>query len=92
MKVISHAISKTLLYHCKNFEKPRVLLLGPIGLSAANKAETTLHSGLAVKPGPTLLRLNDKSKAAVIFTLSEVRFLIIDDLFMVKSDLWTDID
>ena len=92
MKVISHAISKTLLYHCKNFEKPRVLLLGPIGLSAANKAETTLHSGLAVKPGPTLLRLNDKSKAAVIFTLSEVRLLIIDDLFMVKSDLWTDID
>ena len=29
--------SKTLLYHCKDPEKPGVLLLGPIGISAANK-------------------------------------------------------
>ena len=29
--------SKTLLYHCKDPEKPGVLLFGPIGISAANK-------------------------------------------------------
>ena len=29
IKVINNVISKTLLYHCKDPEKPRVLLLGP---------------------------------------------------------------
>ena len=51
VKVIYNAISKTLLYHCKDTEKPKVLLLGPTGISAVNIGGTTIHSGLAIKPG-----------------------------------------
>ena len=36
--------------------------------------------------------MNDKSKAASRNWLSEVKLLIIDELSMVSSDLWTDID
>ena len=39
VKVIFNATSKTLLYHCKDPEKPRVLLLDPTGISAVNKVE-----------------------------------------------------
>ena len=58
VKVIYNAISKILLYHCKYPEKPRVLLLGPIGISAVNIGRTTINSGLAIKTGTHLLGLN----------------------------------
>ena len=90
MKVIYNAISKTLLYHYP--ERPRVLLLGPTGMSAVNVCGTTIHSGLGIKPGIKLLGLNNKSKAALRNKLSEVKFLIIDELSMVSSDLWIDIN
>ena len=51
VKVIYNAISKTLLYHCKDPEKPRVLLLGPTGISVVDIDGTTIHSGLAITPG-----------------------------------------
>ena len=92
MKGIYSAISKTLFYHCKDPEKLRVLLLGPTGISAANIGGTTIHSGLGIKPRIKLLGLNDKSKAALRNRLSEVKFLIVDELSMVSSHLWTDID
>ena len=93
MKVIYNAISKTLLYHCKDTDKPRVLLLRSPGISAVNIAGTTFHSGLAIKPGTKLLGLNEKSKKAALRNkLSVVKLLIIGELSMVSSDLWTDID
>ena len=45
MKVINNAISKTLLYRCKDPEKPRVLFLGPTGISV-NIGGTIIHAGL----------------------------------------------
>ena len=92
VKVIYNAISKTLLYHCKDPEKLKVLLLGPTGISAVNIAGTSIHSGLAIKLGTKLLGLNDKSKADLRNRLSDVELLIIDKLSMVSSDLWADID
>ena len=93
VKVIYNAISKILLYHCKYPEKPRVLLLGPTGISALNIGGTTIHSGLAIKPGTKkLFCLNDTSKATLRNRLSEEKLLILDELSMVSSDLWTDID
>ena len=87
VKVIYNAISKTLLCHCKDLENPRVLLLGPTGISAINIGGTTNHYGLGIKPGIKILGLNDKSKAAVRNRLSEVKFLIIDEFSVVSSDL-----
>ena len=91
VKMIYNAISKTLLYYCKDPEKPRVLLLGSTGISAVNMGGTTIHLGLGIKPGIRLLELNDKFKAALRNKLSEVKFLIIDELSIVSSDLWVDI-
>ena len=47
VKKVYSAISKTLLYHCKDPEKPRVLLLGPTGMSVVNIVGTTIHYQLA---------------------------------------------
>ena len=55
-------MSKTLLYHCKDPDKPRVLLLGR---SAVNIGGTTIHAGFGIKPGAKLLGLKWKSKAAL---------------------------
>ena len=83
---------KNMLYHCQNPGKPRVVLVAPTGISAVNIGGITINSGLAIKPGTKLLVLNDKSKAALRNRLSEVKLLIIDELSMVSSDLWIDID
>ena len=72
-KVIYNVISKTLLHHYKNPEKPRVLLLGPTGISAANIGKATIHSDLRTKPGTKLLSLHDKSEA--FFKKSVVRWI-----------------
>ena len=52
-------MSKELLYQSKEPGKPRVLLFGPTGISAVNIGETTIHSGLGIKPGVKLLGLSD---------------------------------
>ena len=57
-----------------------------------NINRTTIHSGLGIKPGTKLLGSNDKSKVDLRNRLSEVKLLIIDELSMVTSDLWTDND
>ena len=74
VKVTYNTIWKTLLYHCKDPEKPKVLLLGSSGKAASIIGETTIHFGLANKPGIKLLALNDKYKAALKSKLSEVKF------------------
>ena len=87
VKAIYGVISKTLLYHCQEPEKPRVFLLGPTGTSAENIGGTTIHSGLAIKLGTKLLGLNNKSKVALRNTVSEVKLLIIDELSMDRYGL-----
>ena len=73
-------------------DKPRVLSRGPTGISVVNIGGTTIHSGLEIKPGTKLLGLNDKSETALRNRLSGMKLLIIDELSMVSSDLWTDIE
>ena len=63
-----------MLYHCKDPEKRRVILLGPTGIAAENLGGATIRSGLGIKPGTKLLDLNDKSKAALRNKLSEMKF------------------
>ena len=72
------AISKTLLYHCKDPEKSRVLLVGSTGISTVNIGGTTIYSGLGIKLGTKLLGLNEKSKAVLRNRLLEAKLLIRD--------------
>ena len=88
IKTIYQDVSKELLYHAKDPEKPRVLLLDPTGISAVNIGGTTIHSDLGINPGPKCLGLSDKMKASLRNTLSEVRMVLIDELSVVSSDLF----
>ena len=94
VKIIYNAISKSTFYRCKAPEKPkpRVRLLGPTGTLAVNIVGTTIHTGLGIKSRTKLLGLNGKSKAALRNGLSEAKFLIIEELYMVSSRLWKYID
>ena len=73
--------SKTLHYHCKEPEKPRVLLLGPKGISALNIGGITFNSRLGIKPGTKSHGLNDKSEAALRNRLSELKLLLMDEIY-----------
>ena len=46
--MMSMMLKYTTPYHCKDPEKPRVLLLGPTGISAVNIGRTTTYS--EIKP------------------------------------------
>ena len=48
---------------------------------------TTIHFGIGIKPGTTLLGLNNKSKAVLRNKLSEVKFFVKYELSMVLIDL-----
>ena len=96
MKVIYNVISKHCFIIVRTLRNQEFFQLqgyqGLTGISTVNIGGTTIHSGLAIKPGTKLLGLNNKSKAVLINRLSEVKVLIIDELSMVSSGLWTDID
>ena len=92
VKTIYQVVSKELLYHSKEPDKPRVLLLGPIGISAVNIGGTTIHSGLGIKPGGKLLGLSDKIKASLRNKLSEVKMVVTDKFSMVSSDIFFKIN
>ena len=68
------------------------LLLGCTVISAVNIGGTIIHSGLEIKPRIQLFGLNEKSKAFLRDSLSEVKFLITGCFYMVSNDLWTDIN
>ena len=91
IKTAYQAVSKELLYHAKDPEKPRVLLFGPTGISGVNIGGTTIHSGLAIKPDPKLLGLPHKMKTSLTDRLSKVRMVLIDELSMVSRDLFYQI-
>ena len=86
LKTIYQVVSKELLYHTKESNKPSILLLEPTSISAVNIGGTAIHSGLGVKPGVKLPMLSDKMKACLRNKLSEVKMAIIERLSMISSD------
>ena len=85
MKGIYKFILKTLLYHCKDLERPILLLFGPTGILEVNIGKATIHSGLEIKPGTNLHSLNNKSDATSGNRLLENKFLITDELSTISS-------
>ena len=72
--------------------KPRILLLAPTGVAAININGTTIHSGLGINVGSKLYPLNDQQRAALRNKLSEVRLIIIDEISMVSSVLFYQVN
>ena len=69
-------ISKAFLYHCKDPEKSRILLLGPKQIPVGKIGGSIIHSGFGIKAGTKLLDLNDKSKVDLRNRSSEVMNLL----------------
>ena len=88
IKTIYQAVSKELLCHGGDSDKPRVLLLGPTGILAVNIGRTTIHSALGIKPGIKLMDISDKAKAILLNNFLEVKMLIIEEISMVSRDLF----
>lgn len=76
VKLIYNAISKTLLDHHKDPERPRVLLLAPISV---NTGRITSHSCFGIKLGTKLLGINDESNV-LRNRLLEMKCLILDEI------------
>ena len=79
---------------CKggDVHKTRILLLPPTRIAAINVNGTTIHSGLGINVGGKLYPLNDQQREALINKLSEVRLIIIEEISMVSSVLFYQVN
>ncbi|XP_066910992.1 ATP-dependent DNA helicase PIF1-like [Clytia hemisphaerica] len=71
--------------------KERILILAPTGVAAINVNGTTIHSGLII-PTTDLFPLNASSKQNLQKKLACVKVIMIDEISMVPSRLFRNID
>ena len=76
------------MHNSVNPDKQRVLILAPIGVAATNINGATVHSGLGIGIGKGFFPLNDKQRGILRNKLSEVKLVIIDEISMVSSILF----
>ena len=67
--------------------RPRILLLGPTGVSANLIDGQTIHSAFDFKFGTEYTKLSDKKLDFFRDNLSELKLIIIDEISMVSADL-----
>ncbi|XP_057310266.1 uncharacterized protein LOC130648243 [Hydractinia symbiolongicarpus] len=90
INTVYQSVTKTMSYHGKDPEKPRVLLLAPTGIAAININGNTIHSGLNIPIhvfGKTVPRLSDQKRSMLRNKLSELQLIIIDEVSMVSNIL-----
>ena len=92
IKTIYMSLSKVLMYKGGELDKPRILLLAPTGVAAVNINGTTIHSGLEINVGGKLYPLSEQHRADLRNKLSEVRLIIIDEISMVSSVLFFQVN
>ena len=80
-------MTKLFMYHDRNTDKVRVLLLAPTGVAAINISGITVHSGLNIPYHSKILSLSNKIRALVRKKYSEVQLIIIDKISMVPNKL-----
>ena len=91
-KTIFFSLNKVLGYKGGDADKPRILLLALTGVAAININGTTIHSGLGINVGSKLYPLNDQQHVVLRNKLSEVRLIIIDEISMVSSVLFYQVN
>ena len=89
IKTIFKSNSKLLSFKGGDPEKPRIFILAPTGVTAINiDGTTTIHTALGINVGDTLYPLNDSQCGILRNKLSEIKFIIIDEISMVSSVLF----
>ena len=87
-KTIFMSISKLLSYKGGDPEKQRILILAPTVVEAVNNDGTLIHTALGINLGHKLYPLNDRQREILRNKLSEIKFIIIDEISMVSSVLF----
>ena len=88
IKTIFLSLNEVFGYKGGDADKPRILLLAATGFAATNINETMIYSGLGFNVESKLYPLDDQQHAALRNKLSEVRLIIIDEIFMDSSLLF----
>ncbi|XP_066915086.1 uncharacterized protein [Clytia hemisphaerica] len=91
LTTIYHSLSKLLMYRGGEPTKERILVLAPTGVAAINVNGTTIHTGLII-PTTDFFPLNASSKSNLQKKLSCVEIIMIDEVSMVPSRLFRNID
>ncbi|XP_066910247.1 uncharacterized protein [Clytia hemisphaerica] len=91
LTTIYHSLSKLLMYRGGEPTKQRILVLAPTGVAAINVNGTTIHTGLII-PTKKLFPLNAMSKQNLQKKLACVEIIMIDEISMVPSRLFRNID
>ena len=91
LTTIYHSLSKLLMYRGGEPTKERILVLAPTGVAAINVNGTTIHTGLII-PTQKLFPLNSSSKQNLQNKLSCIEVIMIDEISMVPSRLFRNID
>ena len=92
VKTIFLSLNKVLGYNCGDADKPRILLPASTGVAVININETTIQSSLGINVRSKLYSLNDQQHAALRNKLSEVRLIVIDEISMVSSVLFYQVN
>ena len=92
IKTMFLSLNKILRYKGSDADKPRILLHAPTGVAAININGTTIHSGLGINVGSKLYPLNDQQRASLRNKLLEIRLVIIDEISMVSSVLFYQVN
>ena len=90
IKTIVLSLNKVLEYKSGAADKPKTLLLALTGFAAININGTTIHSSLGINVGSKLYPLNDQQRCRN--NLSEVRLIILDEISMVSSALFHQVN
>ena len=75
-----------------NPDHPYVMVVAPTGTAASNVRGHTLHSSFGFNFGNKHYSLSDKKRDKTRAVLKNLRFLIIDEISMMKSDLIFQLD
>ena len=75
-----------------NPDYPYVIVVAPTGTAASNVRGQTLHSAFGFNFGNKHYSLSDKKRDKTRTLLKNLRFVIIDEISMIKSDLLYQLD
>ena len=92
LTTIYNSVTKVLSYKNGHPDKKKILVLAPTGVASININGTTIHSGLSIPTKGKLYPLNDKNKTNLRMKLANVELIIIDEISMVSSMLFRNID
>jgi len=83
----------TLLQHFRATTKKRTVILAPTGVAALNVDGQTIHSFFLIRPGITLREAKREGRKARNNELyREVETIVIDEVSMVRADLFDAVD